>query len=56
MGLTLFDVFIAGPLMVQNFWIILLSRYDESEHHVFRDLYYILVAHSPQYRDQERLL
>lgn len=52
MSLTLFEIFVTGPLMVQNFWIILLSRYNESEHHVFRDLYYILVSHFPEYRDQ----
>ena len=49
MRLTHFEIFIIGPLLVQNFWVILLSNYDESRMHIFRDLYNILSQHFDYY-------
>jgi len=35
-------VYVYGPLLYQNFWVILYANYDEEQQHIFRDLYHLL--------------
>lgn len=49
MNWKVFKIIFINPLMISNYWIMLMLHYREDENHFFRDLYEILINHFPEY-------